>query len=261
MPFDVVAFYEAAAVQTFAVNVTPVPDQFYHVAGDYLYPQKAAPYLAGVFFSGVSTPARCRVFQPKLTPPYDFMRSVLVGTTSPFPGFSPLQKRPLPIYPDEQLAMRVINATAEANLLGLFLASGKATQADLDRVNPTHSLMGYTDTDCVAGTWVNAVMVWDEALPSGRYAIVGMKGAFAGAGNGLARLVLVDCSWHPGVLMNIQTADRVGSCTAVCGLMESDMWPLMPDISFDNVNLPAIQLCSGIANTDAEFELLLQKIK
>lgn len=261
--FDVVAFYESGA-QTFAVSVTPVPDQFYRIAGDDLYVQTYAPYLAGVLNSGVSTPARCRVFMPKLTPAYDFLKSVLTGTADPYAGFTDLSKRPLPLYPNENLRFKAINASSEIAFGALFLSSGKITQAMLDAVNPTHSITCYSDTDAVAGTWVDLTLVWDlEGLPQGRYAIVGMKGMSykaSGPGIGVARVILKDNQWHPGCLMSIETGDRTLEVAQGDHNADFEYWPLMQGISFDNVNLPGIQVCMPIANTDHEFEFQLQKI-
>lgn len=260
--FDVVGFYEAAAAQTLADAITPVPDQFYRVNGDYLYPQKYAPYLGGVFFSGVSTPAVCQVYQPKITPnnAYQFIKSVLVGAANAHPGFTDLSKRPLKLMEDEQLAVRAINATAEANLIALFLTAGRISQAALDAVSPTHMLTGYTATNCVAGAWTNAVMVWDQALPKGEYCVVGMKASLAGAGNGVVRLVFPENSWHPGVLANISTVLTLNTAGPSGSPEPFEHWPLMPELKFSNVNLPGIQMLSGIVDTDGLFELMLQKV-
>lgn len=265
MPFDLVAFAESQQATALS-GVAGVADDIYRVNGDDIYVQDVAPFLAGVLQIGATTPKYCEIRQPSLTIPHRFYKAAIQEQVSKnsYDGFTDLMNRPLPLFPGEKMNAYVQNASNEASLIVAALASGKTSQAALDAVNPTHSITGYADQALTALTWTKCAMTWDQSLPEGRYAIVGMKVALYKAANpmiGAARIVLLDTTWRVGVPFTIMDGDKtlVDHDTRS---HEQGAFPLMPDISFKHDQMPAyIEAISPGANTDLVATLQLQKIK
>jgi hypothetical protein len=213
---------------------------------------------------GVSTPKYCEVRQPDLLVPHRFYKSVLAEGTSGYCGWTDLKKRPLPLFPEAKLNVYLQNATNEVSLVVLALASGKTTQQALDAVNPTHSITGYADQALTAGSWTKNTVTWDQSLPEGRYAIVGMRAAEYKAANpmiGAARLILLDTTWRVGVPFSVALGDKANDVYGDYDV-EWDRFPLMEDISFRHDQMPAaIEVVSPGVDTDLIVNLMLQKIK
>jgi hypothetical protein len=263
MPFDLVAFYESQQATALA-GVAAVADDIYRTNGDDLYVQAVASFLAGVLHSGATTPKYMEIRQPDLKIPHRFNKAVIQEGTSGYCGWTDLKKRPLPLFPAEKLNVYLQNASNEASLVVLALASGATSQAQLDAVRPTHMITGYADQALSAGVWTKNTLTWDQSLPAGRYAIVGMRAAEYKAANpmiGAARLILLDTTWRVGVPFSIMTGDKTLDIYGSYDV-EFDRFPLMPDISFNHDQMPATaEVISAGADTDLFVNLMLQKIK
>lgn len=269
MPFDIVAFYEsqaAAALTAFA----GVADDVYRVSGDDIYVKPRAPFLAAIVGGGI-TQATFKYFetrQPSLKVPYRFYEmGDLNGTGANRLGgaIGNLFASPLPLYPDEKLNAYIQNSTSEIGMLFAWLSSGRATLADLENVNPTHVITGYVDQNLTAGVWTKCTLTWDQDLPIGRYAPVGMQvGSYkaTGYGSGVARLTLLDTTWRPGVVINNMTADKLGhqNYQYTFDFNQLQRWPLMEKVNFRHDQMPNMEICAAAANTDHVINLLLQKI-
>jgi len=261
LPFDIVAYYESQQATTF-LKVAAVEDDLYRISGDDLFIQAKAPQLVGVFVSGVSTPKYMRLNQPSLEIPYYFYKAVLGTVATRSYGFTNLLGRPLPLIPGEKLNCEVQNATDEVSAVVLFLSTGKLTKAAQDAVNPTHTLTGYADSTLTAGVWNDVTPTWDQDLPKGKYAIVGMKaGSYLATCTPLAtRLVCSDfAKWRPGVITHELGGDKT-LMTQDIGLLPYELWPLMQGISFNHDNPPSLEIFTGTADTDHVVELALQKV-
>ena len=265
MPFDIVAWYESQAC-TALTGVAAVSDpDVYHTSADDIFVKKEAPYLAGSL-CGAITQATLKYYefrQPSLKIPYRFYQGG--DLNDPFLGeaFNNLWASPLPLYPQEKLNAYVQNATDEIDMIVAWLASGPARLSDLENVRPTHSITGYNDGALTAGSWTDVTITWDQDLPKGRYAVVGMKvGSYLAAlvAYGVARLLLLDTKWRPGVIVRAAEADKLGLASISPGFMYGERWPLMNEISFEHTQMPNLQMLCAAANTDHVVELLLQKI-
>lgn len=259
MPFDVVAFLETQQATALS-GVDAVEDEQYVTSGDDLHIKSEAAWLGGVLQLGVTTPKYCEVRQPSLKIPYRFYKAALTTVVDHRAGLDLFWKRPLPLYPEEKLNVYLQNATDEYSVVGLWLLSGRTSQGGIDNVSPTHRITGYADQTLTANVWNDVAVTWDQDLPKGRYAVVGMKaGTYLATCNpGLTRLKLKGCTWRPGVVTSEITADKtlfVNHLTA-----PEEKWPLMNEISFSNLQLPNVQMISLTADTDHVFELALQKI-
>lgn len=102
---------------------------------------------------------------------------------------------PIPLVGNESLNLFIQNAQAAAVLhYGLlWLSDGpvKQTTGNIYTVRCTAAAA------LVAATWVNANLVFAQALPYGRYQVVGMRARSANLA--AARLVFPDSQWRPGV--------------------------------------------------------------
>lgn len=266
MPFDLIAFYESQACAALTA-LAGVADRVYRVSGDDIYVKPRAPFLAGLFYGAPTHDALkySELRQPSLKVPY---RSYITGDINQDNGFNWLNlfANPLPLYPDEKLNAYVQNATNEAQHVVAWLSSGAAKIADLENVSPTHLITGYADQALSAGVWTDVTITWDQDLPIGRYAVVGMKVASYKASGwyiAAARMRLLDSTWRPGVLARHADGDKLGIARNYPGTYDfalGERWPLMQEISFRHDQMPNLEMFCGAANTDHIVNLLLQKI-
>jgi len=189
LPFNLVGFIEATpGTGTVALNVA-LNEQLYRVVTDDLYVTKEAAYILGVMAAAETTGARAILRQPKMVD-YDIIKMAEDTMSSPSCSYTHYFGRPLPLRVDKLNAL-VVNATDEDNIVGVWLGSGKITQALLDAVNPTHVIHGIADTTLTTLTWGHCPVTWSETLDAGIYEIVGMRvGTYISANwqIGLARI-------------------------------------------------------------------------
>jgi len=263
MPFDLIGFGEATPGAN--GNLAGfLLDQLYPAVGDYIKIQKKATKLLGVGCYGQSTLGRVKLEQTSLPLDYTFQKAALNAAVSPTLAWTDLRGRPLPLVAGENLSCSVINASDEAQNVFVMVGDGRITRSMLDSVSPTHRITGYADTNCVAYTWVNCPITWNQSLPLGRYAVVGMHAGYfktSTAYPGAARLVFHEphsAAWRPGVLA--APVDAAHLEDQVADEFEPELWPLMSNINFPNDNMPTVEFNVGEVATDEDVELLLQKI-
>lgn len=270
MPFDVVAFYESQTATALS-KVAAVTDDVYRIAStDDLYIKKRAPFLGGMIFSSVSaggagTFKYGELRQPSLKVPYRTYDNIGLHATSPGGGLINMFASPLPLYPEEKLNALVQNSASELSQVLLYLISGACTRAMQEAARPTHMITGYSDQTLTAGAWTDCTITWDQDLPKGRYAIVGMDGGSYVSGGGnypftTARLKLLDSTWRPGCVLREMWADKVSVDAPGDLFSKFHRWPVMKEIDFAHDQMPNIECLSGHARTDHVINLLLQKI-
>jgi len=162
--------------------------------------------------------------------------------------------------PEEYITAYSNNATDEDTIIGLLLGSGRITTDMIEAVTPTHKIRGSADQTLTANTWTGVTMIWDQTLPKGRYAIVGMLyGAYIASGymTGLARLIMPESIWHPGVPIHQAAGDKVTvSADTFCPW---DKWPIIKEFEIEHDNMPTFEVLSPAALTDHVVELELVK--
>lgn len=102
---------------------------------------------------------------------------------------------------------------------------------------------------------------WDQIPPQGRYAVVGMfASCFGNAEACVCRLLIPGAqSYRPGVPMSIAQADHEE-------MQENTYqayyrWPLMPEVSFMDTQMPNIEVLGNNAlTTDHNVQLLIKRI-
>jgi len=274
MGFDLVGFEEATPGTGTPNLAVALGENLYTVVNtDWILVKH--PYLLMVQYAAVSTPGQAIVDMPELKPWYSFIKAADLNDVDPQQGLSSFAGRPLPLWDilggkgfkaGAQLRCMTRNGTDEENLIGLWMGDGRITQAMLDSVNPTHTLRGYSDTDQVALTWTTLSMVWDNVLPEGEYAVVGMRCAAyksSGPEHGLARLIFQtapSAGFRPGVPMALMEADSIEYMSTNDWPTFPWKWPLLNVNRFLHTQIPNVEVLSGIANTDHLVELELEKV-
>jgi len=265
MPFDVIAFGEATPGTDTAGNLlaAALGDTLYFHTGDNIALKADALNLLGVHYGAVSTPGYWRLRQASLHIDYRGIKQHLITAADAICGFQPMWARPLPLYAEVINALSA-NGTSEATMMGLWVGSGKIPQSSFDAVRPTHQIRGIGDQLVVAYTWTPVSMTWDENLPQGVYAIVGMRvGGYIAAGynTGYARLLIPGATdWRPGVTMAELSGDKIQRLSPYNEWRMMNQWPLMPEIAFTYDQPPDIEVFSSAALTDFAVELTLQQI-
>lgn len=264
MPFDVIGFSEATPGTGTVFVAGAALDSLFSVSGDDIN-LKAAPkrqYLLGVLYAAESTGARALVRQPSLQLDHEFHKCALTPDLDPTQGWAHHFARPLPLVGNEKVNALSVNATDEDTIIGLLVGNAKITQAMLDAVNPTHKITGYGDTTITANSWTQCAITWNQDLPEGTYAVVGMRaGVFlaANAWAALARLLIPGkTEWRPGVPCAVMEADHEEYQSITYEPWVK--WPKMSGIQITNKTMPNIEVLSPAAHTDENVELLLEKI-
>ena len=262
-PFDLIGYAEATPGTGEVLIAAALADSLYkHVLDDNMI-IKGREWLLGAYFAALTTGESGFISQPSLHLDYQFLSVQGMGAAvAAMAGYTHMFGRPLRMVGGEKCNVKIQNASDEDALVGLLLGSGKISQSKLDAVNPTHRIRGSADQTLTARAWTNVAITWDQDLPEGEYAVVGMKyGYYKGtiAMPAMARILLPGkTSWRPGVPGNWLGGDKLQFETLAYHKFEH--WPLMREISFLHSNMPDIEALSPEATTDHVVELLLQKI-
>ncbi len=263
MVFDLIGWSEAlpgVAQQNIAAGLN---DQFTPPIADLdgiqLLPRHSL--LLGVFAAAVATGAEARFIQADYNLDKHFAKVALIAGPDPITGYTDLFANPLPIKPSTALWAASVNAASEDTLIGALVGDKIVTEAGRTGMHE-ESIHGVSATLWVANTWTFCPIVWDQAPPQGRYAVVGMRGGVNGAAalnSTLMRIINPGATdWRPGV-----------PCTYIGGASIEFQattyepwarWPLMPEISFMDTQLPNVECLSPGANTTEIVELKLIRL-
>lgn len=262
MPFDIIGFLEATP-GTGLVNLAgALGENLYRVSGDDIINKVENKFLLGAFCAGVSTGQDYRLRQPSLPIDHQFHKIMLEADPDPIQGYEHFFGRPLPLIGGEKINALIANATDESSIIAFMLGNAPISRGMLDSVRPTHVIRGIGDTTLTAKTWSTCAITWDQDLPKGEYAIVGLKAGHWITSGPLATVARVlipgNNDWRPGCPSALMEADHeeFQSITA----MPFTRWPLMRKVSFPHTNMPNMEYLSNAAITDETVELLLQKV-
>ena len=178
------------------VGVNALPDPHIRVVSkDIIVP--ALNQLASVYAIG-ATLVGAQLQSPTLRRTLNLDVSPVEGATIPpnIPKFVDTHTTPLHLTTDEALDAFVTDTagTAEQDTVLAWLSDGNYNlpAGDIFTVKATAA------TTLVAYAWTNAALTISQALPAGRYAVVGMHAYSTGLI--AARLVFVGYQWRPGVI-------------------------------------------------------------
>lgn len=171
--FNLVAFYESQAQDAALDNVTPVQDALVTISANnrVIFPMD---YLIGAVHVVGDAISRARINTPSfrmigLPEIYPIKPTVAVGANPPIMGPMWGQMR-IPSRDEVGIDTSRGGSGAGGVWAALFV-SDRFTPANVGPIYPMRFTASVTLT---VGTWVPASLVFDQALPYGRYAVVGM---------------------------------------------------------------------------------------
>ena len=195
MPFTLVAWYESTteAKTTYAINA--VADPHLRVSDDDIWVPSALPMLAGCIFMGANlTEARIESPTLRTLTPIDVLPFELAVKPSSNPKAVLQPAAPKTVGATEALNAKISAGAANKLCALAFLCDGPLAPV----TGEIFTVKCSTKITTTPYSWTNAALVFTQSLPSGRYAIVGMR---AKAGNLIAaRLVISGFAWRPGCI-------------------------------------------------------------
>jgi hypothetical protein len=205
--FTTVAFAQSVDSAGVADPILAVLDQHIRVSGDDIFVPDLNQIVAVCAGVETTTESFARLVSPSLRglgrlqiEPYNTAAAAAVEPASP-PAVYDITENPLVLTPQEALNFEINSnpAAAQIQWCVVWLSDGPIVPA----TGKIFSVIatGATALVAVAATatgWVNVPLTFDEDLPRGRYAVVGMRARSAGMI--AARLVTVGGRWRPGVI-------------------------------------------------------------
>ncbi len=250
MPFTMGGFYESIDGAAADHNIAAIADQSLTFAGDNLRVPSQLPFVTGyAALANTTAYAYAKIDSPSLRQMFpNYVSNREQGTI-----FAALQQQtmfplsPIPLVGDED--MQWINNSDAGGAVaeyGFVWYSSGPIQPVSGRI---HTIRATSAITAVAGTWVAGALTFNEALPFGRYAIVGMRchGPTTIAG----RLVFVGPGWRPGV---IAVADKESPDNPLCRFGNMGVYG-----EFDSVAPPTVEII-GSAGTAQIFHFDVIKI-
>jgi hypothetical protein len=204
--FTIVAFAQSVDSAGVADPILAVLDQHIRVNGDDIFIPDLNQIVAAMAGVETTTESFARLVSPSLRglgrlqiEPYNTAGAAAVEPASP-PLVYDIAENPLALTPQEALNFEINSnpAAAQIQWCVVWLADGPIVPV----TGKIFSVIatGATALVAVAATatgWTNVPLTFDEDLPRGRYAVVGMRARSAGMI--AARLVTVGGRWRPGV--------------------------------------------------------------
>jgi hypothetical protein len=207
--FTLVCFSESQDSATL-VNVAAVADPHIRVSGDDISVPSAVSNIGGVYAIG-SAITRASLVSPSIRRRYPFEVTPVEIASEPADPvkFLPLFQSPIALDADESLNAQAAENGAGANQSSIFvwLTDGPiqpVTGLEMFTVRATNT------STLSAFAWTNGALTFNDTLPSGEYAVVGMRASSAGLL--AARLVLSQYPFRPGVIAS-DTVGELGSPT------------------------------------------------
>lgn len=180
-----------------ATDVTPVTDGIMTIQNSHFLPQKNYQLLYAYF--GAATPSRARFITPTFrqlsTPWIRPINPAIVPTDEP--NMADYTANPLLIRGLEELQLEGMQSSGGAAVVAAVagIASvplGPAPAGDII------AMRGTGTTTVTAGAWTNCAITWQDTLPNGQYAVVGLEAI--GTTCITARLIFEDQVERPGAL-------------------------------------------------------------
>lgn len=229
-------------------DLAPVSDDIFAINNNHFFPQK--PYDL-VFAAAMGTNLqRARFLAPSLrqvTNP--FIRPIINALVSEDdPGVLDLRINPLRIRELEELEIRATqNAGVNQRITAIAGLSDQRIVAPPQ--GDIYKLRFVSITAAVANSWTSIVSTFDDNLPQGRFAVVGLE--VVGAAGQASRLIFEDQTMRPGSLMSPLISDRTHGMFVNGGL---GVWGY-----FTQNRMPIVQVLCNAAT--ASFEGYLDIIR
>lgn len=201
---NTVSFHLAAWAKTIAAttetDVTPVVDDIETIQNAHfvLTKDKMMYWL----YAGGLLLDKARLITPsyrQITTPFTRPFNLALSPTSR-PGIADYRQNPLKFKALEEIQVMFTNS---ANTSGHYVAgAGLFTSPPTPAPNgDIYTMQGTATTAAVAATWTTLAMTWQDTLPAGRYAALGLE-VVSASGN-FARLIFEDQVERPGSVSQI----------------------------------------------------------
>lgn len=202
--FTLVCFSESQDSSSL-VNVAAVADPHIRVSGDDISVPSAVSNIGAVYAIG-SAITRATLVSPSIRRRYPFeVVPVEIAAEPADPvKFIPFFQSPIALDADESLNAQAAENGAGANQSSVFvwLTDGPiqpVTGLEMFTIRATNT------STLTAFAWTNGALTFNDTLPSGEYAIVGMRASSTGMI--AARLVLSQYPFRPGVIASDTTGE------------------------------------------------------
>jgi len=243
MPFHTVAWRlsTTTAVET---DITPVQDNIMLIQNGHFVPQQPMSVLYASV--GAATPTSARFISPTLrqlsTPWVRPLATAIVQGVEPH--VRDYRSNPLGISALEELELAATQTSGGSAVIAAVagLSIGPVQPAPAGTVI---TMSGTGTTTAVAGSWTACPATWQDTLPAGQYACVGLE--FEGATAISARLIFDQQYWRPGTVGVGTLPSRVHPMFQVGGL---GVWG-----TFTANRMPNVEILCNAADTAQQFYL------
>lgn len=197
------AAYSASIATGVETDLTPVPDTIITIQNGHLLPNQE---LNLIFAAAMATNIqRARISTPKMlvvTTPY--IRGIMAGLVPTSPAqLATYLNSPFTLRATEEIQVLALQNAAGAQRVTVLM--GLQTSPNMPISGDIFTIRGTSTTAAVANTWTPLTMTWQNTLPNGRYAIVGLQHQSA---NGQAcRLSIESERYRPGCMSQAALSD------------------------------------------------------
>lgn len=244
-----IAWRESGGAGSAAFDIDPVTDGIMTVQNGHFLPQKNYQMLYAYF--GAAEALRARFITPtfrQLSTPWIRPINLAIVPVDE-PNFADYSQNPLLIRGLEELQLEGYQANVGALVVAAVagLASippGPAPSGDII------AMRGTGTTTLTAGSWTNCAITWQDTLPNGTFAVVGLEviGATVIAG----RLIFEDQVERPGCLGQSLVSGNGPQLFRYGGL---GIWG-----RFNAYRIPSVEVLGNAADTAQEVYLHLLRL-
>ena len=249
MAWTLVCFTESQDSSSL-VNVAAAADPHVRVSGDDIVVPNSLNFVFGVYAIGTAI-TRAQLVSPSIRRRYPHEVTPIEIASEPADPvkYLPFPQSPIQLDPDESL-----NFQAAENGAGAQRSSGFVWLSD-GPINPVAGSEVFTiratnTSTLTAYAWTNGALTFNDTLPAGDYAVVGMRASSTGLI--AARLVFSQYPWRPGCIAS-DTLGELGHSAFRQGALGE--WG-----TFSHNTPPTVDFLSDSADTSQTVDLDLVMI-
>jgi hypothetical protein len=256
MPFTTIAYYQSVDPAGVDVRLPPVLDPTVRISGNDLYVPALNKLMAaaamvcitgGLGIARLTSPSLLRLARTNIAP----IQGAAAAASLPGdpPSITVYEAGGIQLATNEGLDVIINSDPAAAQIQAVVAWLCDQFPAE---VNPgdVFTLRATGATALVAGSWINVPLTFDDAIPVGKYSIVGMRAQSATMLAG--RLVVPGFAWRPGVLGCLTSSHRDDRRFRMGNLGEF--------AQFDSLTLFSVECLAEAADATQVFEFDVAKI-
>lgn len=196
MPFTLVGWSESQDSGGVLVPVAALADPHVRVVGDDIIVPELNKLMGIAAFGLNLTQAQLQSPTLRRFVNLDLRPCVVAALITTIDPFIDLRKNPIELAVDEALNALISEDNAGAVIDNVFAWLGDGDLAIPD--GEIFTVRATSATTCVANAWTNGALTFTQALPAGRYALVGARGESTNLK--AFRFVFTGSPWRPGAL-------------------------------------------------------------